>query len=71
LIEGIGAKFKLPETHPNINIPQFISHVVLKYKNKVVDLTGMQFGFDKVRIMPLSEFKKHFSKIKPFEAWKR
>jgi hypothetical protein len=31
----------------------------------------MQFGFDKVRIMPLSEFKKQFSKIKPFEAWKR
>lgn len=71
LIEGIGVKFELPEDHPNINIPQFISHVVLKYKNKVVDLTGMQFGFDKIRIISLSEFKKQFSKIKPFEAWKR
>lgn len=71
LIEGIGVKFELPKNHPNINIPQYVSHVVLKAGNKVVDLTGRQFGFDKVRIIPLSQFKKQFKKIKPFEAWKR
>ncbi len=71
LIEGMGTKFDLPENHPNVNIPQYVTHVVLKTQNKVVDLTGMQFGFDKVRIIPFSQFKKQFKKIKPFEAWKR
>jgi len=71
LIEGIGVKFDLPKDHPNINIPQYVSHVVLQAGNKVVDLTGMQFEFDKVRIIPLSTFKKQWKKIKPFEAWSR
>ncbi len=71
LIEGIGAKFPLPETHPHVNIPEYVTHIVLKAGNKVADLTGRQFGFDKVRVMSLSQFKKEFKKIKPFEAWKR
>lgn len=71
LIEGVGAKFDIPKDHPNINIPQYITHVVLRQGSKVVDLTGMQFGFDKVRVIPLSTFKKQWAKIKKFEAWGR
>ena len=69
LIEGVGVKFDLPADHPNINIPHYVSHVVLQAGNKVVDLTGMQFEFEKVRIIPLSQFKKQWVKIKPFKAW--
>lgn len=71
LIEGRGAMFELPKNNPHANIPEYVTHVVLKSGNKIVDLTGMQFGFDKVRIISLSKFKKEFKKIKPFEAWKR
>jgi hypothetical protein len=71
LIEGIGVKFELPKDHPHVNIPQFVSHVVAQIGNKIIDLTGKQFGFDKVRIITLLQFKKEFKKIKSFEAWKR
>lgn len=71
LIEGRGVKFDLPENHPHINIPEHVTHVVLKSGNTVVDLTGRQFGFDKVRVISLSQFKKDFKTIKPFKAWKR
>lgn len=71
LIEGIGAKFNLADNHPHIKIPQYVSHVVLQAGNKVVDLTGHQFGFEKVRIIPAAEFKKQWGKIKPFKAWDR
>jgi len=38
LIEGVGTKFDLPKDHPNVNIPQFVTHVVLQAGSKVVDL---------------------------------
>jgi hypothetical protein len=70
LKQGMGAKFKMPEDHPYKDIPQHIVHVVVKVENKIVDLTGMQFGFEKIRIMSVSDFKKEFKTIKPFKPFR-
>jgi len=70
MIQGHGAMFKIPDDHPHRGIPQHIIHVVVKIGNKIIDLTGLQFELDKVRIISLSDFKKEFKTIKPFKPFR-
>jgi len=49
---------------------EFLTHVVVRVGNKVVDLTGKQFGENSVRIVPFSTFKKEWTKIKKGPYWK-
>lgn len=70
LIQGNGAKFDMPDDHPYKDIPQHIVHVVVKVKDKIIDLTGMQFEFKKIRIISLVQFKKEFKTIKTFKPFR-
>lgn len=73
IITGIGYLKDLPDNAADKakeNEPEFLTHVVVRVGNKVVDLTGKQFGEKNIRIIPFSTFKKEWKKIKKGPYWK-
>jgi len=52
------------------NEPEFLIHTVVRVGNKVIDLTGKQFGQNSIRILPFSIFKKEWKKLKKGPYWK-
>jgi len=71
LIEGIGLKNGLGDNPAKLLMDtntKFISHVVVKIGDKIIDLTGKQFG-DKYsgNVIPYSEFKSNWGKVKDFK----
>ncbi len=73
LIEGVGLKQGLDKNAAdawNEYEPKYLSHVVVRVGNKIIDLTGKQFG-DKYskNIIPLSEFKSYWNKVRVFKTF--
>ncbi len=79
LISGTNPMFELDEdffNHYSVDesekedYKKHIIHVVCLVGNQVIDLTFMQFdGKSKIRIIPLSKFKKEWKIVKPFKPF--